>query len=125
MRISNVKAMVAKVITAGLLAGVFVMAAPMKAEAQQFSFGISTITPAYGPYDGYQYYGNHEDHERREYFERLRNEEYQRQQAYARQQAWAQHEQWEQHERHEAWERQGYRHDDRRDWDHRDWNGYR
>ncbi len=119
MKITNVKAMVAKVVTVGLVAGAFVIAAPAKAQAQ-FSFGVNVGTPYYDR-DSY-------DHERYEAY--YRQQEYLRQQAYARQQAWAQHEAWEQHEReeareqherHEAWERQGrnYRSDDHRDWDGR------
>lgn len=112
MKITNVKAMVAKVMTVGLVACAFVMAAPTKAQAQQFSFGVNVGRPYY-------------EHDRRDFYDRARDQEYYRQQeylreqAYARQQAWAQHEAWEQHERNEAWEgqRRDYRNDDRRDRD--------
>ncbi len=50
MTITNVKAMVAKVFTVGLLAGAVVMAAPAKAEAQ-VGIGVR-IGPA--PYYGYR-----------------------------------------------------------------------
>ena len=94
MKLTNVKAMVAKGLTVGLLAGAFVLAAPAKAEAQ-ISFGVQFGTPVYNGYN--------------DYYARQRYEQYRRQQAYeaqqewARQQAWAQHEAW---ERHEAWEQQ-------------------
>lgn len=45
MRLTNVKAMVAKVMTVGMLAGAFAMAAPVKAEAQQVVVGFG-----YRPY---------------------------------------------------------------------------
>ena len=105
MTIRNVKAMIAKGVTVGVLAGAFALAAPAKADAQQFAVGVQFGAPYYGG----------------DYYARQRYEEYWRQQA------------WIQHERHEAWERQrdydryayGYRdHDrDRRDHDdHRDWD---
>jgi hypothetical protein len=105
MTTTNVKAMIAKGVTVGLLAGAVALAAPAKAEAQQFAVGVQFGAP---------YYGN-------DYYARQRYEEYYRQQA------------WIQHERQEAWERQqaydryayGFRdhdrdrrdHDDRRDGD--------
>jgi hypothetical protein len=61
MTITNVKATVAKVLTVGLLAGAFVMAAPAKADAEVFGIGIHVGAPAYG-YD-HRY---HDDHIRRE-----------------------------------------------------------
>jgi hypothetical protein len=100
MKTTSAKAMVAKVMTVGMLAGVVMLAAPAKAQAQVVvgvQFG--------GGYPVYAY-------DRRDYYERLRCEQarqaqiYAEQQAYARQQAWAQHEAWERHEREEAWERQ-------------------
>ncbi len=59
MKSTNVKAMVAKVMTVGLLAGAFVMAAPAKADAQQFGAVVEV---------GYPHY----DYSRRDYFERQR-----------------------------------------------------
>ena len=44
---TNVKAMVAKVVTVGLLAGAFVLAAPAKADAQQFAVGVQFGHPQY------------------------------------------------------------------------------
>ena len=119
MKLTNVKAMVAKGLTVGLLAGAFVLAAPAKAEAQQFAIGVQFGAPVYNGYNnGY-------------------NDYYARQRAYEAQRAWAQHEA---RERHEVWEHQraygygngngygygnGYGDHDRgrrdRD-DHRDWN---
>ena len=50
MKITNVKAMVAKGVTVGLLAGAFVLAAPAKADAQQFAVGVQVGYPHYyGP----------------------------------------------------------------------------
>jgi hypothetical protein len=46
MKITNVKAMVAKMFTVGLLAGAVVIAAPNKAQAQ-VSFGVR-VGPVYG-----------------------------------------------------------------------------
>jgi hypothetical protein len=51
MKITNVKAMVAKGVTVGLLAGAFVLAAPAKADAQQFAVGVQVGYPQYGYYD--------------------------------------------------------------------------
>jgi hypothetical protein len=125
MKLTNVKALVAKSLTVGLLAGAFVLAAPAKADAQQFAVGVQFGSPSYGY-----------DNPRRDYYARQRYEElcrqraFEAQQAYARQQAWAQHEAF---ERREAWERQqafgrfGYERGDRdrdrhdRD-DHRNWD---
>jgi hypothetical protein len=57
MKITNVKAMVAKGVTVGLLAGAFVLAAPAKADAQQFAVGVRAGYPAYYGYPAYRYYG--------------------------------------------------------------------
>jgi hypothetical protein len=112
MTTTNVKAMITKGVTVGLLAGAFALAGPAKAQAQQWAVGVQFGTPYVAPYYG----------DPRDYYARERYEEYRRQQA------------WIQHERQEAWERQrdydryayGYRdhdrdrrdHDDHRDWDH-------
>lgn len=118
MKLTNVKSLVTKSLTVGLLAGAFVLAAPAKANAQ-VAIGVQFGAPVY---DGYN-----------DYYARQRWEQYRRQQAYeaqqeyARQQAWAQHEAWERHEaieRREAWERQqaygnyGYAYGDRDRRDH-------
>jgi hypothetical protein len=66
MKISNLKATVAKVFTVGLLAGAVAMAAPQKADAQ-VSFGVRVGAPVYGrpayrPYVApapYGYYGHY------------------------------------------------------------------
>jgi hypothetical protein len=62
MKITNVKAMVAKSVTIGLLAGAFVLAAPAKADAQQFAVGVRA---------GYPHY----DRARRDYYHHLRFEQ--------------------------------------------------
>jgi hypothetical protein len=51
MKITNVKAMVAKGVTVGLLAGAFVLAAPAKADAQRFVVGVQVGYPHYEYYD--------------------------------------------------------------------------
>jgi len=73
MKITNVKAMVAKGVTVGLLAGAFVLAAPAKADAQQFAVGVQVGYPHYG----YGYYGP-------DYYARLRFEEARRHDAWVR-----------------------------------------
>ena len=110
MTIPNVKAMVVKAITVGLVAGALAMVAPAKAEAQHFTFGVQVGGPVYGYQGGY-------DRERYEAY--CRQQEYVRQQANLRQQAFLQHDAWERHE-HEAWEHGG----DRRDFRHND-DGFR
>jgi hypothetical protein len=103
MKITNVKAMVAKMFTVGLIAAAVAIAAPTKAEAQ-VSFGIHVgaapyYPPAYGRpvapvpvygFYGQSYYGHGYEFDRREAFER-----------------------------HEAFERSRYW-DRRRDFDHRE-----
>jgi hypothetical protein len=123
MKTANVKAMVAKVITVGVLAGAFVMVAPAKAQAQGWQVGVQLGAPVY-----------YRDDRRGDYWRHERQEEFERQQAYARQQAYLQHEAWERHEREEAYERQraygyggyGFRGRDRDDhFDRRDRDGDR
>jgi hypothetical protein len=65
MTIPNVKAIVAKVITAGLLVGALAFAAPAKAEAQRFVVGVQV---------GYPHY-DHYDYARRDYYDHLRFEQ--------------------------------------------------
>jgi len=72
MKITNVKAMVAKGVTVGLLAGAFVLAAPAKANAQQFAV-VQVGYPHYGYY-GPDYYARL----RFEHVEWVRAHEYQR-----------------------------------------------
>ncbi|SNS23506.1 hypothetical protein SAMN05421770_101104 [Granulicella rosea] len=57
MTITNVKAMVAKVLTVGVLAGAVVMAAPAKAEAQGFAVGVRFGAPVRPVYVAPRYYG--------------------------------------------------------------------
>ncbi len=73
MKITNLKAMAAKVMTVGLLAGAVVMAAPAKAEAQQFAVGVQVGYPHYGY--GPDYYARLRFDERRR-AEFLRHEEW-------------------------------------------------
>jgi hypothetical protein len=75
MKSTNVKAIVAKVMTVGLLAGAFVMAAPAKADAQQFGTVVEV---------GYPHY----DYSRRDYVE------FQRREAIRRHDEWVRHEEW-------------------------------
>lgn len=51
MKLTNVKAMVAKVMTVGLLAGAVALAVPAKADAQPVVIGVRVGYPqyAYGP----------------------------------------------------------------------------
>jgi hypothetical protein len=80
MKSTNVKAMVAKVMTAGLLAGAFVMAAPVKAEAQQFGAVVQVGYP-------------HLDYSQRGYYERQRMEQ-ERRAEFERREAIRRHEEW-------------------------------
>jgi Ni/Co efflux regulator RcnB len=80
MKSTNVKTMVAKVMTVGLLAGAFVMAAPAKADAQQFGAVVEVGYP-------------HLDYSRRDYFERQRIEQ-ERRAEFERREAIRRHEEW-------------------------------
>jgi hypothetical protein len=71
MKITNVKAMAAKGVTVGLLTGTFVLAAPAKAEAQQFSVGVQV---------GYPHY----DRARCDYYDHLRFEQEMRHEEWVR-----------------------------------------
>jgi hypothetical protein len=71
MKITNVKAMVAKGITVGLLACAFVLAVPGKADAQQFTVGLQA---------GYPHY----DRARRDYYHHLRFEQERRREEWVR-----------------------------------------
>jgi hypothetical protein len=66
MKSTNVKSLIAKVMTVGLLAGAVVLAAPAKAEAQGVAFGLQV---------GYPHY----DYSRRDAFEFQRREAIRRQ----------------------------------------------
>jgi hypothetical protein len=107
-----------KGVTVGLVAGAVALAAPAKAQAQQFAVGVQFGSPAYGYDVPRDYYA------RQRYEELCRQRAFAAQQAYARQQAWAQHEAF---ERQEAYGRFRDEHRDRdrdrrdRD-DHRDWD---
>jgi hypothetical protein len=49
MKFTNVKAMVIKGVTVGLLAGAFALAAPANAQAEQFAVAVRVGAPYYGP----------------------------------------------------------------------------
>jgi hypothetical protein len=106
MKSTNVKSMVAKVMTVGLLAGAVVLAAPAKAQAQ-IAVGVQLGYPQYG-------------YQQRGYYDHERQEAIARHEAWERQQAYLQHEAWERQQaylRHEEEEReQAYRVRGRDDW---------
>jgi hypothetical protein len=101
--------MVAKGITAGLLAGAFLFAGPKKAEAQ-VSVGVQIGGPVVYP----GYYGRQGYYPNRNYYERLRFEQ-ERRAAFERQQAWERRQAWIRHEQHERWEHERHDHG----WDRR------
>jgi hypothetical protein len=110
MKATQMNAMIAKVLSVGLVAGALALAGPAKAEAQTWSVGVQFGAPAYGyaaPAYGPDYYA------------RLRYER-ERRAAFERRQAWLRQQEWIEHQRHEAWERE-HRYYDRRDRD-RDWD---
>jgi len=88
---STLKSMIAKGMTAGLMAGAFLFAAPKKAEAAQVNIGVQFGAPVVYPNDYYA---------RRDYYDRLRWEEARRaeiarREEFIRHQEWLRHEQWE------------------------------
>ena len=87
---ATLKSMIAKGMTAGLLAGAFLFATPDKAQAAQVNIGVQIGAPVVYPNDYYA---------RRAYYERLRLEqarraEIARREAFIRHQEWLRHEQW-------------------------------
>ena len=78
MKLTNVKAMVVKAMTVGMLAGAFILAAPAEAQAQGFGVRLQVGYPPYS----------------RDYYGRLRFER-ERRDAFLRQQAWFRHQVWE------------------------------
>src|SRR5258708_33755459 len=48
MKLTSVKSMVMKGVTVGLVAGAVALAAPAKAQAQQFAVGVQFGSPGYG-----------------------------------------------------------------------------
>ena len=104
MKLTSVKSMMAKGVTVGLLAGAIALAAPAKAEAQQFAVGVQFGSPAYGYVAPGDYYA------RQRYAE------------YCREQTRLQHEAWVRQQAHNRYA-YTYRDHDRRDHDdHRDWD---
>jgi hypothetical protein len=75
MKITNVKAMAAKGVTVGLLAGVFALAAPARADAQQFAVGVQVGYPHYGYY-GPDYYAHLRFEQERRHAEWVRAHEF-------------------------------------------------
>ena len=117
MKITNVKSMIAKTMTAGLLAGAFFLASPSKAQAQ-VSWGIHVgvpvqtavygapaygyAQPAYGYYDGDdRRFEQRRRWEAQRQYEIERHEQMERREQWERQQAYRQHEEHEEHERNE------------------------
>jgi hypothetical protein len=77
MKITNVKAMVAKGVTVGLLAGAFVLAAPAKANAEQFAV-VRVGYPQHYGYYGPDYYARLRFEQERRHAEWVRAHEYNR-----------------------------------------------
>jgi len=99
---ATLKSMVAKVMTASLLAGVFMLGGSKKAEAQQFGIGVQIGRPAYPAYPAYRPYpGYYARRDNRDYYERMRWEAARRAE-FERRQAWIRHQQWERSRRYEA-----------------------
>jgi hypothetical protein len=91
---ATLKAMIAKGMTAGLLAGAFLLGSPTKAEAAQVNIGVQFGAPVYTAYPDY--------YARRQYYDRLRWEQARR--AEIERQEWIRRQQWQRHEAHERWE---------------------
>jgi hypothetical protein len=98
MNTAQIKSMITKVMTAGLLAGAFLFAGSQKADAQQFSIGVQLGTPAYG----YDYTAYPDYYARRDYYDHLRWEQERR--AEIARQEWMRQRAWQRHEEHERWE---------------------
>jgi len=77
MTSTNVKAMIAKGVTVGLLAGAFALAAPAKADAQVV-VGLQVGYPHYGYYYGPDYYARLRFEEARRHEEWVRAHEFER-----------------------------------------------
>jgi hypothetical protein len=84
MKLANIKAVVAKVLAVGVLAGAVVLAAPTKAQAQEVVVGIG------GPYARHDFYERerieafrrHEAFVRAEEFRRFRHDRFERDRFY-------------------------------------------
>jgi hypothetical protein len=109
MTLTSVKSMLMKGVTVCLVAGAVALAAPAKAQAQEFAVGVQFGSPSYGYYTG-------------DYYARQRYEELCRQRAFEAQQAYARHEAWERHEAFEYRDRDRDRRDRDDHRDHRDWD---
>jgi hypothetical protein len=118
MKLSSVKSMVRKGVTVGLVAGAVVLAAPPKAQAQQFAVGVQFGSPSFG------YYNSGDNYARQRYEELCRQRAFAAQQAYAPQQVWARHEAFERQEAFAYRDRDRHDRDDHRDRG-RDRDGYR
>lgn len=102
MKTTQMKSMIAKVMTTGFLAGAVLFAAPKKADAAQFSIGVQVGNGGYG-YSQYPDYSAYPDYyARRDYYDHLRWEQQRR--AEMEQREWMRHER---HEEHERWEHRG------------------
>jgi hypothetical protein len=78
MKITNVKAMVAKAVTVTLLAGAVALAVPAKADAQQLAVGVRVGYPGYYGSYGPDYYARLRFERERRHAEWVRAHEYQR-----------------------------------------------
>ncbi len=104
MKLTSIKSMMAKGVAVGLLTVAVALAAPAKAEAQQFAIGVQFGSPVYGYVAPGDYYAR------------------QRYEAYCREQAHLQHEALVRQQAHNRYD-YAYRDHDRRDHDdHRDWD---
>ena len=97
MKAAQMKTILGKVMTAGVVAGALAMLPAAKAQAQSWGVGVQFGAPVYGY--AAPVYGP-DDYARQRYYEHERREAWERQQAWLRQQEWMRH------ERHEAWERE-------------------
>jgi hypothetical protein len=113
MKATQMKSMITKVMTAGLLAGAFLFAGAKKTEAQQFSIGVQIGQPVVYP----GYYGRPGYYDRG-YYERLRCER-ERREAFARQEAWERQQAWMRHQQRERWEHERHNGWGDRGWDRR------
>jgi len=78
MKITNVKAMVAKGVTVTLLAGAFALAVPAKADAQQLAVGVRVGYPNYYGSYGPDYHARLRFERERRHAEWVRYHEFER-----------------------------------------------
>ena len=103
MKATQLNAMIAKVMSVGVVAGALMLAGPAKAKAQAWSVGVQYGAPVYGyaaPAYGPDYYA-------RLRYERERRAAFERHQAWLRAQERARHEAWVRQQRY--YDRHDYR----------------